>query len=58
MAKPIAATPILTGKAATMFITKMHENAKRPAGPVPTPKLEEADKLIKQYSEHGKKHVH
>jgi len=57
MARPIAATPVLTGKEATHFINTIHENSNKPVGPVPTPKLGNAQKLIKQYSEHGKKHV-
>jgi|ERR1035437_654779 hypothetical protein len=48
MAKPIAATPVLTGKEAIRFVAKMHENAKKPVGPIPTPKLGEAEELIKQ----------
>jgi Cft2 family RNA processing exonuclease len=57
MAQPIAATPVLTGKEATKFITMIHEDAKKPVGLIPTPKLGKAQELIKQYSEHGKKHI-
>lgn len=57
MAQPISATPVLTGEEATNFITMIHKNAKKPVGLIPTPKLGEAQELIKQYSEHGKKHI-
>jgi hypothetical protein len=57
MAQPIGATPILTGKVAVRFITMIHEDAKIPVGRIPTPKLKKAEELIKQYSEHGKKHI-
>jgi hypothetical protein len=55
MARPIEATPVLTGKEAVAFITMIHEDSKKPVGLIPTPKLEEAEELIKQYSEHEKK---
>ena len=57
MARPIAATPELKGKEATSFITKIHENANKTVGIVPTPKLENAQKLIERYSINGKKHI-
>ncbi len=57
MALPIGVTPILTGKAAAEFLTKMHKDAQRPVGLTPTPKLEEARKLIKKYAEHQQKRV-
>ncbi len=50
MAKPIGNTPVLTGKEAAKFITRIQEEAKTKVGPVPTPKLEAACALIKQYS--------
>jgi len=55
MALPIGATPVLTGKEAAKFITRIQEEAKNKVGLIPTPKLEEARKLVKQYSENGKK---
>jgi hypothetical protein len=57
MAKPITATPVLTGTEAVKFIKMVHENSTKPVGLVPTPKLEKLDELIKHYSEHGKKHI-
>ena len=46
MALPIGATPRLTGKEAEKFIATLNEDANKPAGPVPTPKLKEARDLI------------
>ena len=57
MAKPILATPVLRGKEATKFMKMIHENSDKPVGLIPTPKLDEARELIKQYSEHVKKRV-
>ena len=57
MAKPIAATPVLKGRQAMAFMAMIHKDAENPVGRIPTPKLAEAQELIKQYSEHGKKHV-
>jgi hypothetical protein len=55
MAKPISATPILRGKQATDFLNRVYSDAKKPLGYVPTPKLVEAEKLIKKISADGKK---
>lgn len=51
MAKPIGATPVLTGKEAETFLDNIHKNSKKRVTQVPTPKLEEAHRLIKK---HGK----
>ena len=55
MARPITATPVLTGEEAANFIIKIHEDAKKPVGRVPTPRLRRAEELIKQYSKNDKK---
>lgn len=52
MAQPIGATPVLTGKEAAEFITKLHKDVKKPVGLIPTPKLKEARKLIDKNGEH------
>jgi hypothetical protein len=57
MARPIGATPVLTGEEALKFIIKINEDAKKPVGLTPTPKLEKAKELIKQFNENGKKHI-
>ncbi len=57
MAKPIGTTPVLTGKEAAKFIVRIQEEAKTKVGLTPTPKLETACDLIKQYSENGKKRI-
>ena len=49
MAKPIAPTPVLTGKEAAQFLTMIHENSKKPANLTPTPKLEQAYDLVKKH---------
>lgn len=48
MAKPIGATPVLTGKEAEEFLKKVHEDSERKVTLVPTPKLEKACELIKK----------
>lgn len=57
MAQPIGATPILRGKEAARFLTRLHKDAEKPVGLVPTPKLGQARKLVKKHSEHAQKHV-
>ncbi len=49
MAKPIGATPVLTGKEAAKFIARVQKEVKTKVGLTPTPKLETARDLIKQY---------
>jgi hypothetical protein len=53
MAQPIGATPILRGKNATRFLNQVCKNANKPVGLIATPKLAEAEKLIKQLSTNG-----
>jgi hypothetical protein len=48
MALPIAATPVLTGQDAKAFSATIEQDLKKPSRLVPTPKLEQARKLIKQ----------
>lgn len=47
MARPIAITPKLSKKATEKFLTKVKRDLSTPVGPVPTPKLAEAIRLIK-----------
>ncbi len=49
MALPIAPTPLLRGKDAERFVRTVARDLKHPASYVPTPKLEEARKLVRQY---------
>lgn len=58
MAQPIGATPILKGKDAQRFLTKIRANENVPAGRTPTPKLEKALELIREHGERRQKHVH
>ena len=57
MAKPIGPTPVLTGEEAVRFIARIQEEARTKVGLTPTPKLETACDLIKQYSVNDKKHI-
>jgi hypothetical protein len=50
MALPIAATPVLTGQDAKAFSATIEKDLKKPSRLVPTPKLEQARKLIKQHA--------
>jgi len=50
MALPIAATPVLTGQDARSFSVTIEKDLKKPSRLVPTPKLEQARKLIKQHA--------
>ena len=50
MALPIAATPVLTGQDAVVFMRTIEEDIKKPSRLVPTPKLEQARRLIKQHA--------
>jgi hypothetical protein len=56
MAKPIVATPTLSGQEATNFLIKIHENANKPVGLTPTPKLATVFELIKPHVEQNQKH--
>ncbi|MBF0228545.1 MAG: hypothetical protein HQK63_02965 [Desulfamplus sp.] len=55
MALPIASTPILSGEEAEDFDRKILEGLKKPVYPVPTPKLDNAKRLIKEYADKLKK---
>ena len=46
MSLPIRPTPKLNRKATKRFLAMVKEGLKHPAGPVPTPKLEEARKKV------------
>lgn len=48
MPLPIEATPILEGEDAEKFYDRIKEDLKTPTFLVPTPKLEQAKKLIKE----------
>ena len=50
MALPIASTPILEGEDAINFLNIIEKDLKTPAKLTPTPKLEEAKKLIRKYA--------
>lgn len=39
MATPIAATPVLRGRAAADFLERLYANEGKKVGPVPTPKI-------------------
>ena len=56
MAKPIVATPSLSGQEATNFLMKIHENANKPVSLTPTPKLAMALESIKRHVEQNQKH--
>ena len=55
MALPVAATPILKGKEASNFLRKIESDLKKPLKFIPTPKLDQAKKLVKQYVAKRKK---
>jgi hypothetical protein len=48
MSLPIEATPILEGEDAEKFFAKIKEDLKTPTSLIPTPKLEQAKKIIKE----------
>ncbi len=50
MALPIAETPVLTGQDAEDFSATIEKDLKNPSRLVPTPKLKQARKLIKQHA--------
>jgi hypothetical protein len=54
MARPIAATPVLTGREAAKFLALVHENARIPVPLTPTPKLQTAHDLVKKHAKHQK----
>ena len=54
MARPIAPTPVLTGKEAAKFLTTIHENSNKPVTLTPTPKIAQAYELVKEYGNRKK----
>jgi hypothetical protein len=56
MAKPVVATPSLSGREATDFLIKVHKNASKPVGLTPTPKLAMALESLKRDAEQHQKH--
>lgn len=57
MARPIAATPILTGDEALSFMIRIDKESHKLVSLTPTPKLHEAHKLVKKYAERRQKHI-
>lgn len=55
MALPIAPTPVLYGEDAAKFCKTVYDDLKKPVGPVSTPRLEQALKLIRQHAAEKKK---
>lgn len=55
MALPIAATPTLKGRDASVFLRRIESDLKKPLTYIPTPKLGQAKELIKKYAAKGKK---
>ena len=51
---PIGLTPILRGKEAADFLIKLYEDESKPAYPIPTPKLNEAIRLMKEHANRSK----
>ena len=49
MSLPIGVTPVLTGKEARRFLAKILAEEHNLVRPVPTPKLAEAERLIREY---------
>ena len=46
MARPIAPTPSLSAKAYRKFMDRVKRDLKKPLGPVPTPRLDEAIRMV------------
>ena len=55
MALPIGVTPVLEGKEAMEFLERIERDLKTPVGLTPTPKLDEAIKLIQDYGKNRQK---
>ncbi len=55
MAKAITPTPKLDAKASGKFLKRVEQGLKEAVGLVPTPKLSEAQKKIKEYAHKGEK---
>lgn len=50
MTLPIAATPVLTGQDAVNFFRTIAKDSEKPSRLIPTPKLEEARRLIREHA--------
>jgi len=50
MAQPISPTPVLVGQDAVAFAKRLKVDLRRPVHLVPTPKIEKAKALVKQYA--------
>lgn len=57
MAQPIGSTPVLKGRDATKFISKIRADAQKPVDLTPTPNLGRARELIREHGERRQKHV-
>lgn len=57
MARPITPTPILKGKEATKFLNVIRKDCETPSGPTPTPKLQQAQKLVREHGQHRQEHI-
>ena len=55
LALPIVATPILRGREARQFETRLQQDLKKPSKLIATPKLEDARSAVKAYAEERKK---
>lgn len=55
MAIPIAPTPVLSGKEAARFMSKIHKNSVKLVSLTPTPKLKKANKLIMNHAKNQQK---
>ena len=54
MALPIAPTPTLNRKESKRFMRLIEEGLKEPSYPIPTPKLEQARKMVLERMGRGK----
>jgi hypothetical protein len=57
MALPIAPTPILWGREAKKFEQRLADDLNNPTTLKPTPKLEEARRIVRSHVDDGKKHI-
>jgi hypothetical protein len=55
MARPIEPTPVLKGKAAKAFETRIESDLKVPSRLTPTPKLESARTMVKERAKESSK---
>lgn len=57
MARPIEPTPILRGREAKRFEARVSEDLKKPCRLIPTPRLEQARRIVKEYVLERKKRI-